>query len=112
MLELKDRIVEILHREAVGAETAVEVRSLAVRAAAPMREVRAMVAELRLEGVPVASSVRPPYGYFIPATEREASETISQLQSRIREIAKAARGIERGLRAAFPGSQLALRLEE
>lgn len=49
------------------------------------RRIRVAIRNLIKEGVPIASSVSEPMGYFIVANEFEAAEYIRVLRERIRE---------------------------
>jgi len=49
------------------------------------RRIRVVIRNLIREGVPVASSVVPPYGYYICANVDEAAAYIRVLKERIRE---------------------------
>lgn len=49
------------------------------------RKVRLIIRELIAEGVPIASSVSEPMGFYIVANEHEAADYIRVLKDRIRE---------------------------
>lgn len=49
------------------------------------RKVRVAIRELIAEGVPVASSVSEPMGYYIASNEHEAADYIRVLKERIKE---------------------------
>jgi hypothetical protein len=49
------------------------------------RKVRLIIRELIAEGVPVASSVSDPMGFYIAANEYEAADYIRVLKERIKE---------------------------
>ena len=49
------------------------------------REIRLVIQELIGEGVPIASSVSEPMGFYIVANEHEAADYIKVLKERIRE---------------------------
>lgn len=73
------------------------------------RAVRETVHDLRCRGEAVASSS---HGFFIPATLKEAEESLAELRQRIKAQSVSAAGYHRGLRAMFPEiSQLRLGLE-
>ena len=49
------------------------------------RKVRLIIRELIAEGVPIASSVSEPMGFYIVANEHEAADYMRVLKERIRE---------------------------
>ena len=49
------------------------------------RKIRLIIRELIAEGVPIASSVSEPMGFYMVANEHEASDYIRVLKERIRE---------------------------
>jgi len=51
------------------------------------RRIRVAIRELIKEGVPIASSVSEPMGYFVISNEHEASHYIRVLKDRIKEDA-------------------------
>lgn len=74
------------------------------------REVRAIIADLRREGHPIASAVHPPYGFYLPADAEEARECQAHLYSRMRELGVTARALDAAFGAHLPGRQLVLSL--
>jgi predicted DNA-binding transcriptional regulator YafY len=52
------------------------------------RMVRRLIRDLIAQGNPIASTMEPPYGYFLVKTEKERQRYSNQLKSRIREIAR------------------------
>lgn len=72
-------------------------------------DLRRIINRLRGEGHPICSF---DYGYYYAETEEELQRTIRQLQSRIKKIAHAERGLIKALAQRFPDSrQIALPLE-
>lgn len=69
--------------------------------------VRVAIAELRMEGHPIASTNSAPKGYYIPANVEEANECLRHLRSRVKKICQAAAGVSKGLQARY-GSQMKL----
>lgn len=86
-------------RKAKGTESAVTSRQLSSWLGIDRRRVRATIRSLREKGLPIASSSNGIQGYFIPENEEEAEICRRHLESRIREIAKVIRALDR----SFPG---------
>lgn len=74
------------------------------------RKIRLMIEELITEGIPIASSVSEPMGFFIIKNGDEASEYIRTLRNRIRENEKRLEAFERATAQYNPPSQPALGL--
>lgn len=56
------------------------------------RKIRATIAKLVTERrVPIASTVHPPYGFFLITTAEEAKGCLAQYWSRVEEVAKRAK---------------------
>ena len=71
-----------------GKENAVTGKELAKTMGLPNdRAVRQAIRELIADRVPIASSVTPPYGYFITRNEEEATKYLAVLKSRLVEDA-------------------------
>ena len=51
------------------------------------RRVRLVIRELITDGLPIASSTEPPYGYFIVATRQEVEQYAGSIKSRLIEDA-------------------------
>lgn len=64
-------------------------------------ELRNVINAQRVQGFPICSTDR---GYFYAETEEELQRTIRQLQSRIKKIAYAERGLIKAWRAQFNDS--------
>jgi hypothetical protein len=107
---LKHEVINLLYGFHFGREHSITSKQLAarlnLRSATP---VRAMIAKLRIEGQPIASSNRRPEGYYIPANIEEANECLEHLHSRVKKICMAAAGVDKGLRARF-GTQMRLEM--
>jgi len=86
-------------KHAKGSVNAVTSRELSSWLGIDRRRVRATIRSLREKGLPIASSSNEVQGYFIPATPEEAEICRRHLESRIREIAKVIRALDR----SFPG---------
>lgn len=66
----------------------VKAKDLAAYLETSERMVRRLIRDLIAQGNPIASTMEPPYGYFIVKTEKERQRYSNQLKSRIREIAR------------------------
>jgi len=74
-----NKLEGILKKECVGKRNALTREQLAWRLGRINdRELRDMIRELRLLGVPVLYVSESPGGYFIPKYRREADETIAK----------------------------------
>lgn len=96
--------------EARGRNRALPASHLAAVTGLSRRTVRAVIAELRRQGYPIASAVSQPYGFYVPATPEEAEECQAQLYSRIRELGITARALDRAFGQRVPGRQMVLDL--
>lgn len=94
----EDELLAYLKRSHTGLRCAVSSRALEARFHIRGWELREAVNALRRAGHPVCSGGN---GYFYAGTERELSDTIRQLSSRIGRIAEAKRGLDRA-RSLFP----------
>jgi hypothetical protein len=65
------------------------------------RLVRILIRELIAEGVPVASSVGDPQGFYLVATPGEAQEYMAVLEARIREDEARLRDFRRAAEASL-----------
>lgn len=61
------------------------------------RKIRLMIRELISEGVPVASAVSQPMGFYIVANEHEAADYIRVLKERIKEDTARLRDFEKAV---------------
>jgi len=83
MARLVPKLLEILPS---GKENAVTGKELAMRfGMTDDRKIRVAIRELIARGVPVASSVSEPFGYYRCAHEFEAAAYLGNLEARIRE---------------------------
>ncbi len=71
----------------VSSKQAITSLSLAKLLDSTDRKVRLGIRELISRGYPIASTVRPPYGYFIVANRQEADDYMRNLKSRLIEDA-------------------------
>ena len=90
-----------------GKEKAVSSVYLQNRFCISSRTVRKLVNQLRNDGNPICSGDN---GYFYAADRKELLASIGQMTSRIREIAKAKRGLAKALEH-FPDTDGQLRLD-
>ena len=111
-MDERQRKVYAVVERARGRNRAVTASHLAAVTRLSTRSVRAVVAELRRQGYPIASAVQPPYGFYVPATPEEAQECQAQLYSRIRELGITARALDRAFGAHLPSRQMVLDLFE
>jgi len=90
-----------------GKEEAVSSRYLQSRFCISSRTVRKLVNQLRNDGNPICSGDE---GYYYAADRKELLTSIGQMTSRIKEIAKAKRGLVKALEH-FPEEEGQLRLD-
>ncbi len=84
-------ILELLQAHQ-GRTRAVTVRQLQQRLLASSRRIRRAIQQLVMtERMPIASSVHPPYGFYLITSESEARECLHQYASRLRELSRRAR---------------------
>ena len=61
-----------------------------------IRQIRHIIQSLVDDfGYPIAATVNPPYGYFIPQTDEEKKEYVNNLTARIKSIAQRLRAFEK-----------------
>lgn len=109
MDERRRKVLATIER-ARGRNRALPASHLAAVTGLSRRTVRAVIAELRRQGYPIASAVSQPYGFYVPATPEEAEECQAQLYSRIRELGITARALDRAFGQHVPGRQMVLDL--
>lgn len=86
--EMKNLKSAVLHQLNSGHANAIKGSLIAKRLGFKNdRAVRIAIRELISDGVPVASSVNPPYGYYIVETKQEAEEYLAVLKGRLVEDA-------------------------
>ena len=87
---LDRRILEILQNHQ-GKAKAIRADELQRQVMASTRKIRAVTAKLVTERrLPVASTVNPPYGFYLITNAEEAKECLAQYWSRVEEVAKRA----------------------
>lgn len=90
-MNLSDLVLIYLRRNAGGRAHARNAGDIASAVHSNERSVRAAVHDLRAVGLPIASSVEPPTGFYIPMTKAEAAACSGHLWARVKEIAAIAR---------------------
>ena len=91
MEPIEQRLLDILQHHQ-GKDRAITVAELQRLVPVSTRKIRATIATLVTERrVPIASTVHPPYGFFLITTAEEAKECLAQYWSRVEEVAKRAR---------------------
>ena len=112
MERLEQTILEILQRHQ-GKAQAITVSELQGFVKVSTRRIRAVIATLVTEHrIPIASTVHPPYGFYLITTAEEAKECLAQYWSRIEEVAKRAKILADVVKEQFGvETQLELRFE-
>ncbi len=86
---LERRLAAIIQTRHQGQEQAITVRELQRQLLISGRQIRAALARLVVvHHLPIASTVHPPYGFYLITTEAEARECLAQYWSRVEELAK------------------------
>lgn len=104
-----NKFLEYLKENHQGKERAVSSSCLQKRLSISSRTIRKIVNQLRNDGVPICSDEN---GYYYAGDKEEVLNSIYQMTSRIREIARAKNGLVRSL-DSFPehSGQLVLIIE-
>ena len=101
MEHLEHRILEIL-QEHQGKDKAITVAELQRIVMASTRKIRAVIATLvTAHRAPIASTVHPPYGFYLITSEAEARECLQQYWSRVREVSRRARILNEVVKERF-----------
>jgi len=105
--DLKQEVRRLLRTRKENARTGKELaRILGMK---DDRMIREIILELIEEGMPIASSVKPPYyGYFIADTPEEVEEYTRVLQSRLKGDAYRCKGFRLASRKILQPHQMAL----
>lgn len=101
---MEKRILEILknHR---GLNRAITGKELAMLIGDPDdRHIRVGIRELIASGIPIASSTKLPYGYYITETLQEANAYMQSLRNRLIEDALRRRDFKRAIVKSFNGA--------
>ena len=92
-----------------GRDCAITGRELAFAHSEPNdRRIRLIICELIRKGWPIASSNRPPLGFYLVQNEVEANEYIETIRNRIKGDATRLRDFRRATRKITNPSQLAM----
>jgi len=103
---LKSQILRQLHR---GQRKAIPGNILATRLGYKNdRAIRLAIRELISDGIPVASSVIPPVGFFIAETREEVKQYTANIKSRLIEDAYRRRDFLRAARKIIQPEQMKL----
>jgi hypothetical protein len=90
MTEQELKILKILY-EHKGRSKPITVGKLVVLTGISEREVRQIVKNLlEIHHYPIASSVNPPYGYYLITDPKEAEQCLGQYYARAKEVLKRA----------------------
>lgn len=113
MERLERRLVEILQYHQ-GKDRAITVGELQQLVPLSTRTIRAAIARLVTEHrVPIASTVHPPYGFYLITSAEEAKECLAQYWSRVEEVAKRAKILAEVVHEQFGvETQLELRFDD
>lgn len=113
MERLEKRIFEILQHHR-GKDQAMTVCDLQRLVPISTRKIRATIAKLVTESrVPIASTVHPPYGFYLITTEDEAKDCLAQYWSRVEKVAKRAKILAQVVHEQFGiETQLELRFND
>ena len=110
MEQLEDRILEILQAHQ-GQARAIRVDDLHRMTAASTRKIRAIIARLVTERhAPIASTVHPPYGFYLITNAQEAKECLAQYWSRVEKVARRAKILAEVVKEQF-GVEIQLELK-
>jgi len=94
LTEQQAKILEILGRGKNNALTGKDLRKRLPSYSE--RKIRLTIESLRQEHWPILSSARIPFGYYLPASQREVDECLTMMKSYIVELCKTRRNIKLG----------------
>ena len=92
--ELQSHLKHILERH-IGKYRAITAKELTGITGVPDRAIRLAIRELIARNVPIASSVTPPYGYYLISNHTEAREYAESIKGRLIEDAMRRRDFNR-----------------
>lgn len=108
---LKPKVLHHLTTYCQGRQSALKGRDLAWQFGyGDDRKVRLIIRELIAEGVPIASSVSEPMGFYIIRNGDEAREYMDVLKARIREDSDRLADFEKASREYSPPEQIGMGL--
>lgn len=87
-----------------GKDRAITAKELVRYTGKEDRAIRIEIRGLIAQGIPVASSLKPPYGYYIANTIQEAKDYMQQLRNRLIEDALRRRDFKRAIAKSFDGA--------
>jgi hypothetical protein len=89
LADLKSNIKYILKKHHWGKEKAITIRNLCIELL-PIRtndrEIRLIIRELNMEGIPILTSIHPPLGVYYGASSEEVNEYLANLGARMKAI--------------------------
>ena len=98
---LEAQLLEILQAHQ-GKDQAITVDELQRLVPVSTRKIRAVMARLVTERrIPIASSVQPPYGFYLITSEEEARQCLHQYWSRVKEVSRRARRLHAAVKEQF-----------
>lgn len=110
MDKLEQRIFELLsgHR---GIDSAITAKEIQAQIGSDERRIRKAISRLVQEyHCPIASSVSYPYGFYFITNEEEAKDCLRQYWSRIAELSKRAKALNKTIRAEL-GKEIQMELD-
>ena len=101
MDRLARTLLEVL-KEHEGQDQAITVGDLQQLVGTSSRQIRRAVASLVTDcRIPIASTVHPPYGFYLITDEADARACLNQYGARIRSLSRRARALKRVVTAQF-----------
>lgn len=97
-LEQKELLIWMILKFRKGRERAFTAKKICrmIHGRYSIRQIRSIIQALVDDyGLPIAATVHPPYGYFIPQTDEEKREYVNNLTARIKSIATRLRAFEK-----------------
>lgn len=111
MAPLKENIKGQLRKYHLSRENAITIPNL-IRELQPIRtndrEVRDAIRQLNMEGVPILTTVHPPYGVYYGFNEEEINEYLANLGARMKAILERMGAINRIRAREFLRGQMEL----
>lgn len=88
MHNIDDAVNAYLTRNCMGRQKAAKAKFLAEEFGCSLREVNAVVRQLRQNGKLIGSAKEKPYGYYVPSTDKEREEYLSSFKSELFDMFK------------------------
>ncbi len=98
VLEQNEQLIWVVLMVCRGRERALTAKKIRQRINKryTIRQIRSIIQALIEDyGLPIAATVHPPYGYFIPQTDKEKDEYANNLKARIKSIATRLKAFEK-----------------